>query len=271
MPAETTSAEPGALVHDLGTGCEVEDETAGEDESVLPESELAEELEEPWDSRQEAGQSAPPVNLLANLLRWVASAKKQLGSEQLPLFLEVYGLTGCLSPELKEIILHLADIAVLQPTGNKTELWGQLILELHGILAGDPASLRQFRLSWNGTSPDAKSPPTEDADKAKHKKPPALKLVLDARPEILNHNVETVPRLFKQIQRALEEIPEEIVLEEISLEDGPVYRMLAQGYTIACFQLETPVIRKMCRDLRVDQFEDLVAVEVLEDVHKLDH
>jgi lipoic acid synthetase len=29
---------------------------------------------------------------------------------------------------------------------------------------------------------------------------PALKLVLDARPEILNHNVETVPRLFKQIQ-----------------------------------------------------------------------
>ena len=28
----------------------------------------------------------------------------------------------------------------------------------------------------------------------------ALKLVLDARPEILNHNVETVPRLFKQVQ-----------------------------------------------------------------------
>ena len=28
----------------------------------------------------------------------------------------------------------------------------------------------------------------------------ALKMVMDARPEILNHNVETVPRLFKQIQ-----------------------------------------------------------------------
>ncbi len=28
----------------------------------------------------------------------------------------------------------------------------------------------------------------------------ALKVVLEARPEILNHNVETVPRLFKQIQ-----------------------------------------------------------------------
>ncbi len=28
----------------------------------------------------------------------------------------------------------------------------------------------------------------------------ALKLVMDARPEILNHNVETVPRLFKQVQ-----------------------------------------------------------------------
>jgi lipoic acid synthetase len=28
----------------------------------------------------------------------------------------------------------------------------------------------------------------------------ALKLVMDARPEILNHNVETVPRLFKMVQ-----------------------------------------------------------------------
>ena len=28
----------------------------------------------------------------------------------------------------------------------------------------------------------------------------SLKLVMDARPEILNHNVETVPRLFKQVQ-----------------------------------------------------------------------
>lgn len=29
---------------------------------------------------------------------------------------------------------------------------------------------------------------------------PALKIVMDARPEILNHNVETVRRLFKQVQ-----------------------------------------------------------------------
>ena len=28
----------------------------------------------------------------------------------------------------------------------------------------------------------------------------ALKIVMDARPEILNHNVETVPRLFRQVQ-----------------------------------------------------------------------
>jgi len=28
----------------------------------------------------------------------------------------------------------------------------------------------------------------------------ALKIVMDARPEILNHNVETVPRLFKAVQ-----------------------------------------------------------------------
>ncbi len=30
--------------------------------------------------------------------------------------------------------------------------------------------------------------------------PEALKIVMDARPEILNHNVETVPRLFKKVQ-----------------------------------------------------------------------
>ena len=30
--------------------------------------------------------------------------------------------------------------------------------------------------------------------------PEALRIVMDARPEILNHNVETVPRLFKQVQ-----------------------------------------------------------------------
>jgi lipoic acid synthetase len=31
-------------------------------------------------------------------------------------------------------------------------------------------------------------------------KPEALKIVMDAQPEILNHNVETVPRLFKTVQ-----------------------------------------------------------------------
>jgi lipoic acid synthetase len=30
--------------------------------------------------------------------------------------------------------------------------------------------------------------------------PDALKIVMDARPEILNHNVETVPRLFRKVQ-----------------------------------------------------------------------
>ncbi len=31
-------------------------------------------------------------------------------------------------------------------------------------------------------------------------KPDALKIVMDAQPEILNHNVETVPRLFRKVQ-----------------------------------------------------------------------
>lgn len=74
--------------------------------------------------------SASPVNMLANLIRWVAGAKKQIGTEQLPTLLDVYGMTGYMSPDLKGVILHLAEV-ITEPTGGKdaTTLWGQMMKE----------------------------------------------------------------------------------------------------------------------------------------------
>jgi len=55
------------------------------------------------------------VNLLADLLRWVSVATREIGSEQLPTFLDVYGTTGNLSLETREIIMRFADVVAQQP------------------------------------------------------------------------------------------------------------------------------------------------------------
>ena len=100
--------------------------------------------------KAEVSQSTPKVNLLANLTNWVAKAKKELGYEQLPVFLEVYGISGHLSPELKEVILHLADITSEYPEDSSTaEIWSQAMLSLHGILTGGNAPLYPLKPSWN--------------------------------------------------------------------------------------------------------------------------
>ena len=78
--------------------------------------------------RGEVVPTSPQVNLLANLLRWVSAARKEIGGEQLPTFLEVYGTTGNLSPQLREVILHLADV-VAQESLDTASIWGQLMRE----------------------------------------------------------------------------------------------------------------------------------------------
>ena len=55
------------------------------------------------------------VNLLANLLRWVSVATREIGSEQLPTFLDIYGTTGNLSLETREVILRFANVVAQQP------------------------------------------------------------------------------------------------------------------------------------------------------------
>jgi hypothetical protein len=123
-----------------------------EEEEMPPESELPAEEEQPMDNDQtvaeirpyvnEVSQSIPKVNMLANLISWVSKAKKEIGSEQLPTFLEVYGISGYLSPELREVILHLAEITDEKPDAiTDAEIWSESILTLHGILTGGDAPL----------------------------------------------------------------------------------------------------------------------------------
>lgn len=129
------------------------EEPGERDESLMPESELLTEEEQQMGRGKinaEASQSTPKVNLLANLIQWVSRAKKEIGSEQLPIFLEVYGISGHMSPELKEVIMHLADVASDQPEDVKTaEIWSQSMLSLHGILTGGNAPLYPVKPLWN--------------------------------------------------------------------------------------------------------------------------
>jgi hypothetical protein len=153
------------------------------DGASMPEPELSVEEEPSMEYEKinnELGKSIPKVSLLANLINWIARAKREIGDEQLPSFLEVYGISGHLSPELKDVIMNLSEITSEQPgDANKAEIWSQSMLSLHGILMGGDAPLRPIKPSWNEVNSEIK--PSEDerveVDKAKET-PIKLKLVL---------------------------------------------------------------------------------------------
>jgi hypothetical protein len=124
-------------------------------------------------------QGTPKVNMLANLINWVAKAKKEIGDELLPTFLDVYGVSGHLPPELKEVILNLAET-----TKEKTEpctdaeVWSQAMLSLHGILTGGDAPLNPSISSWESSSSgQEQEEEIIEVDKPQDK-PIKLKLVL---------------------------------------------------------------------------------------------
>jgi hypothetical protein len=158
-------------------------ETDEADETLVPEAELPLEEEQPMlqEKIDTQEQSTPKVNLLANLVHWVARAKREIGSEQLPAFLELYGVSGNLSPELKELILHMAEIA-LETTedGNSAETWSQAMLSLHGILTGAETPLYDVAPLWNKegqAKPEEAKPAEEPAEKKQKEMPVKLKLV----------------------------------------------------------------------------------------------
>jgi DNA polymerase-3 subunit alpha len=56
---------------------------------------------------------------------------------------------------------------------------------------------------------------------------------------------------------------ETVVLEDLSLADGPTYDLLASGDTLGVFQLDNPGMRNLLRAMRPDNFEDISAVLAL--------
>jgi hypothetical protein len=152
------------------------------DEELAPESELSVEEDQPMESdlsNTEVSQGIPKVNMLANLINWVARAKREIGYEQLATFLEVYGISGHLTPELKEVIIHLAEITRESPKANTdADIWSQSMLSLHGILTGGDAPLHPVIPSWEETTDELEPAEEEiiEIDKSKEK-PVKLKLV----------------------------------------------------------------------------------------------
>ena len=124
MPEDASSApdEPGPYEQDESPPFEPEmsrhEEQPIQDEQPVPEEQLMQE-EQPMPEEQsvryentmdDVSLSVPKVNMLANLINWVARANKEIGRDQIPTFLEVYGISGYLSPELKDVILHLLSL-----------------------------------------------------------------------------------------------------------------------------------------------------------------
>jgi hypothetical protein len=174
---------------DDGEFIEPEEELVEQGDTTAPEPEMSEEEaaeetaeaaeeeeEQPVDyATTEVSSAIPKVNMLANLINWISKAKQEIGYDQLPAFLEVYGISGHLSPELKEVILQLAEISAERPEViNNAEVWSQSMLSLHGILTGGDAPLNPVIPTWN----EAESTEEEiiEVDKAKEATP-KLKLV----------------------------------------------------------------------------------------------
>jgi hypothetical protein len=142
-PITEVSKEGGSMALLMDSDKEEGEESAGEladngtgqeeDNALNPASQKKESEQPGSDSKEkeEDGmkKGASQVNMLSNMIRWVAAAKKQVGDEQLPVLLDVYGMTGYMSAELKQVILHLAEV-IKEPVGeDASSLWRQMMKE----------------------------------------------------------------------------------------------------------------------------------------------
>lgn len=65
------------------------------------------------------------------------------------------------------------------------------------------------------------------------------------------------------IKGALELITEEIDIEHLPLDDSNVYTLYSEGTTTGIFQVESPGMRQFAKQMKVDRFEDIVALVAL--------
>jgi hypothetical protein len=159
-----------------------------EDDALPIEPEMSEDEEQPMQeerpmqyentTNEDVNLSVPKVNMLANLINWVARANKEIGRDQIPTFLEVYGISGHLSQELKDVIVHLSEITEEDTeASSSSEIWSQSMLLLHGILTGGDAPLHPVTPSWNSDAKESIEEEIIEVDKSKQK-PVKLKLIL---------------------------------------------------------------------------------------------
>jgi hypothetical protein len=177
------------------------------EEPFMPDAELPmEELPVDYPRPDNAlGQSVPKVNLLANLISWISVARRDIGDDQLATFLEVYGISGYLSPEMKDVILHLANITSEKPGENNTaEIWSNSMLSLHGILTGGDVPLNPVKPQWGGLTEEETESLDEETGETEEpeEQPVKLKLVfpngdgkgkeycIDLTPETKNYEPE---------------------------------------------------------------------------------
>jgi len=102
-----------------------DDSLESEPEETEPESGAEKALKQ---NKRAETCNVPQVNLLSNLIRWVSTARKEIGIEQLPAFLDVYTTTGNLTEETRKIILKLAEVTA-DPPGDSAENKSYLITE----------------------------------------------------------------------------------------------------------------------------------------------
>ena len=80
------------------------------------------------------------VNLMANLMRWVGSVKRRLGVQQMRLVVELYRLTGHLTPIMEMAITRLASLQILPDESDHHVFTPDdlidTLLQLHGINYG---------------------------------------------------------------------------------------------------------------------------------------
>ena len=72
--------------------------------------------------------------------------------------------------------------------------------------------------------------------------------------------LSTLSILSETKKLILENHKEEIVFEQISMEDKKVFIMLSKGNTVGVFQLSTSLSTDMCKEVKIDTFEDIVSV-----------
>jgi len=137
-----------------------------------PKRNKGEEVEE------QASEPGPQVNLLANLIRWVSVARKEIGDEQLPVFMELYRSSGYLSPEMEQLILHLSEVMTQESVEiNSADTWGYLILQLHGILAQGGTPLQPLTPSPSNHN-EVEQSKAKAEEQSQEDQPIRLKLVL---------------------------------------------------------------------------------------------